>query len=109
MWRRSKLAEALSHPIIRKHTSRLHSADCWLAPRSSLKPAIGRGKGRDSFFGPYGITDDFVQLPAFEFFRDAESYYATALHELTPYGPEIRSACSSAGLLTQSSGLAIMG
>ena len=58
MWRRSKLAEALSHPIIRKNTSRLHSADCSLAPRSSLKPVIGRSKGKDSFFGPYEVGLD---------------------------------------------------
>jgi antirestriction protein ArdC len=31
----------------------------------------------------YACTDDHVQLPPFESFRDAESYYATLLHELT--------------------------
>src|SRR5208282_4066949 len=31
----------------------------------------------------YSCTDDRVQLPPFESFRDAESYYATLLHELT--------------------------
>jgi antirestriction protein ArdC len=31
----------------------------------------------------YSITDDYVQMPPFECFRDAESYYATLLHELT--------------------------
>ena len=31
----------------------------------------------------YSVTDDYVQLPSFECFRDAESYYATLLHELT--------------------------
>jgi antirestriction protein ArdC len=31
----------------------------------------------------YSCTDDHVQLPPFESFRDAESYYATLLHELT--------------------------
>jgi antirestriction protein ArdC len=31
----------------------------------------------------YSITDDCVQMPIFESFRDAESYYATLLHELT--------------------------
>ena len=29
------------------------------------------------------ITGDYVQMPPFECFRDAESYYATLLHELT--------------------------
>ena len=31
----------------------------------------------------YNITDDFIQLPPFESFRDAESYYATRAHETT--------------------------
>ncbi|MGO8867553.1 MAG: ArdC family protein [Alphaproteobacteria bacterium] len=31
----------------------------------------------------YSITDDYVQMPPFECFRDAEAYYATLLHELT--------------------------
>jgi antirestriction protein ArdC len=31
----------------------------------------------------YSITDDYVQMPPFACFRDAESYYATLLHELT--------------------------
>jgi antirestriction protein ArdC len=31
----------------------------------------------------YSITDDYVQMPPFECFRDLESYYATLLHELT--------------------------
>jgi antirestriction protein ArdC len=31
----------------------------------------------------YSITNDHVQMPLFECFRDAESYYATLLHELT--------------------------
>lgn len=31
----------------------------------------------------YSVTDDYVQLPPLECFRDSESYYATLLHELT--------------------------
>jgi antirestriction protein ArdC len=31
----------------------------------------------------YNVTQDFVQLPPFESFRDAESYYATLAHETT--------------------------
>lgn len=31
----------------------------------------------------YSITNDYVQMPPFECFQDAESYYATLLHELT--------------------------
>jgi antirestriction protein ArdC len=31
----------------------------------------------------YSITNDYVQMPPFACFRDAESYYATLLHELT--------------------------
>ena len=33
----------------------------------------------------YAIDADRVQLPPFESFKDAESYYATLLHELTHY------------------------
>lgn len=31
----------------------------------------------------YAVTDDYVQVPPFETFRDAESYYATLAHECT--------------------------
>jgi antirestriction protein ArdC len=31
----------------------------------------------------YAVEPDYVAMPPFESFRDAESYYATALHELT--------------------------
>ena len=31
----------------------------------------------------YRITDDFVQMPEMQTFRDAESYYATLAHEVT--------------------------
>jgi len=31
----------------------------------------------------YSVTDDYVQIPRLECFADAESYYATLLHELT--------------------------
>jgi antirestriction protein ArdC len=31
----------------------------------------------------YNISQDFVQMPSFEAFRDAESYYATLAHETT--------------------------
>jgi len=39
-----------------------------------------RHGGNMAFYAP---GPDHVQLPPFEAFRDAESYYATALHELT--------------------------
>ena len=31
----------------------------------------------------YSVTHDYVQMPPFESFRDAESYYATLAHEAT--------------------------
>jgi antirestriction protein ArdC len=31
----------------------------------------------------YSVTNDYVQMPPFDCFRNAESYYATLLHELT--------------------------
>src|SRR5689334_18926999 len=39
-----------------------------------------RHGGNQAFYAP---GPDHIQLPPFEAFRDAESYYATALHELT--------------------------
>ena len=45
----------------------------------------------------YSSASDFVQMPPFEAFRDAESYYATLAHELTHWtrhavaaGPRLR-------------------
>src|ERR1700730_16814661 len=34
----------------------------------------------------YSVTHDYVQMPPFESFRDAESYYATLAHEGTRSG-----------------------
>lgn len=42
--------------------------------------AVIRHGGNQAY---YSITHDHVQMPPFESFRDAESYYATLLHELT--------------------------
>jgi antirestriction protein ArdC len=36
--------------------------------------------GNSAFYAP---ARDAIQLPPFEAFKDKESYYATALHELT--------------------------
>jgi antirestriction protein ArdC len=57
---------------------------------------VQRIEGADAFFATtgadirhggnrayYNIGSDFVQMPAFEAFRDAESYYATLAHECT--------------------------
>lgn len=42
--------------------------------------ATVRHGGNQAF---YSVASDFVQMPFFETFRDAESYYATLAHELT--------------------------
>jgi antirestriction protein ArdC len=42
--------------------------------------AAVRHGGNQAF---YSVASDFVQMPFFETFRDAESYYATLAHELT--------------------------
>jgi antirestriction protein ArdC len=42
--------------------------------------AVIRHSGTQAF---YSISSDHVQMPAFEIFRDAESYYATLAHETT--------------------------
>jgi antirestriction protein ArdC len=33
----------------------------------------------------YSFTNDYIQMPAFESFRDADSYYSTLAHEMTHY------------------------
>ena len=55
---------------------RIASAEAFAADTGA---AIRHG-GNQAF---YAITHDHVQMPPFESFRDAESYYATLLHELT--------------------------
>jgi antirestriction protein ArdC len=42
--------------------------------------AVVRHSGTQAF---YSISSDHVQMPPFEIFRDAESYYATLAHECT--------------------------
>jgi antirestriction protein ArdC len=42
--------------------------------------AVVRHSGTQAF---YSISSDHVQMPPFEIFRDAESYYATLAHETT--------------------------
>lgn len=64
------------------------------APAEPVFDPVARIDHADSFFAAtkadirhggnrayYSITDDHVQMPPFETFRDAESYYATLAHE----------------------------
>jgi antirestriction protein ArdC len=55
---------------------RIERADAFFATTGA---AIRHGGNRAYF----NIGGDFVQMPAFEAFRDAESYYATLAHECT--------------------------
>jgi antirestriction protein ArdC len=55
---------------------RIESADRFMTATGA---AINHG-GNSAFYSP---ARDMVQMPPFATFRDAESYYATALHELT--------------------------
>ena len=57
-------------------SERIESADHFLTATGA---AIYHG-GNQAFYAP---GRDIVQMPPFEAFRDKESYYATALHELT--------------------------
>ena len=57
-------------------SERIESADHFLTATGA---AIHHG-GNRAFYAP---GRDLVQMPPFEAFRDKESYYATALHELT--------------------------
>lgn len=68
----------------------------YLAPAAPRLDPVQRIERAESFFAAIGATvrhgggrayynigSDFVQMPNFETFRDAESYYATLGHELT--------------------------
>lgn len=55
---------------------RIERAEAFFA---ALPATVRHGGGR----AYYNIGSDFVQMPNFETFRDAESYYATLGHELT--------------------------
>ena len=58
-----------------------------LSERIAHADAFITGTGATTHHGGnsafYALSRDAVQLPPFEAFRDKESYYATALHELT--------------------------
>lgn len=68
----------------------------YLAPATPVLDPVQRIALAETFFGNtnadirhgggrayYNISQDFVQLPPFETFKDAESYYATLAHETT--------------------------
>jgi antirestriction protein ArdC len=57
-------------------SERLESAEAFMA---ATRADIRHG-GNSAYYAP---ARDTVQLPPFEAFKDRESYYATALHELT--------------------------
>lgn len=57
-------------------SERIESADRFMTATGAV---INHG-GNSAFYAP---ARDAIQLPPFEAFRDKESYYATALHELT--------------------------
>ena len=57
-------------------SERIESADRFL---TATRATIQHG-GNQAFYAP---GRDLIQMPPFEAFRDKESYYATALHELT--------------------------
>ena len=68
----------------------------YTAPASQTLDPVQRIAGAEQFFANakadirhggnqayYAIHTDYVQVPPFETFRDAESYYATLAHEMT--------------------------
>jgi len=57
-------------------SERIDHADAFL---KATRATIQHG-GNSAYYAP---SRDIIQLPPFEAFRDRESYYATALHELT--------------------------
>lgn len=70
--------------------------DHFYAPAEQRLDPVQRIASADAFFAAtganirhggnmayYTVTNDYVQMPPFETFRDAESYYATLAHEVT--------------------------
>lgn len=68
----------------------------YYAPAAAPLDPVQRDASADAFFTQagaeirhggnmayYSVTSDHVQMPPFETFRDAESYYATLAHEVT--------------------------
>ncbi len=55
---------------------RIASADAFFA---AIRATINHGGDR----AYYNVSQDFIQMPPFEAFKDAESYYATLAHEAT--------------------------
>ena len=66
----------LEEPTPESKNARLASAEQFLA---STGATIRHGGGR-AYYAP---APDYIQMPPFESFRDSESYYGVALHELT--------------------------
>jgi antirestriction protein ArdC len=56
--------------------ARIAGADAFV---SATRAAIRHGGGNAA----YSLASDEIRMPPFEAFRDAESYYATLIHELT--------------------------
>lgn len=52
-----------------------HAEEFFAATRADIRHGGNRAY--------YSVTDDYVQMPPFETFKDAESYYATLAHECT--------------------------
>jgi antirestriction protein ArdC len=63
-------------PVLPAGLERIERAEAFAAATG----AVIRHGGNRAFFSP---AADFVQMPPFQAFRDAESYYAVLAHELT--------------------------
>lgn len=66
---------AVAKPVL-DPLQRIASAEAFFA---STGATINHGGNR----AYYNVSQDFIQMPPFECFRDAESYYATLAHEAT--------------------------
>lgn len=66
---------AVAEPVL-DPVQRIASAEAFFA---STGATINHGGNR----AYYNVSQDFIQMPPFECFRDAESYYATLAHEAT--------------------------
>jgi antirestriction protein ArdC len=66
---------ALAEPVLDPVQRIAHAEAFFAATRADIR------HGGDRAY--YNLTDDFVQMPPFEAFRDPESYYATLAHECT--------------------------
>jgi antirestriction protein ArdC len=76
--------DGLPEPYYAKPAPRVDTVER-IERAESLFASIGATIRHGGTIACYNVSQDFVTMPPFEAFRDAESYYATLAHEVTHY------------------------